>query len=105
MDAASVAMVSLKLGVGLFETYRCDHPVNLGVNMKTMAMALKCAENDDPCTIEFNASNDDSNLLLEFVNEVDRSKQVCVLVSSCSNQSLADPHALDGHRRTGNRGS
>lgn len=42
MDASHVALVSLKLEVGLFESYRCDRTISLGLSLANMSKALKC---------------------------------------------------------------
>lgn len=60
MDSSHVALVSLKLEVGLFESYRCDRTINLGLSLASMAKALKCANNDDTCMIRYEESDGDS---------------------------------------------
>lgn len=60
MDSSHVALVSLKLEVGLFETYRCDRTINLGMSLANMAKALKCANNDDTCLIRYEENDADS---------------------------------------------
>lgn len=52
----------------MFEIYRIDRSISLGISMKNMAMALKCAGNDDSCLIQYDESNDTS-LQLTFVDE------------------------------------
>lgn len=36
MDNSHVALVSLKLLAEQFESYRCDHPIPLGVNVSSV---------------------------------------------------------------------
>lgn len=38
--------------VGLFDTYRCDRTINLGLSLANMSKALKCANNDDTCMLK-----------------------------------------------------
>lgn len=63
MDSSHVALVSLKMDVGMFESYRCDRTINLGLSLAGMARALKCANNEDTCLIRYE-ENDDSVLFL-----------------------------------------
>lgn len=60
MDSSHVALVSLKLEVGMFETYRCDRTINLGLSLSSMARALKCANNDDTCMIRYEENDGDA---------------------------------------------
>ena len=60
MDSSHVALVSLKMEAGLFDTYRCDRTVNLGMSLANMQKALKCANNDDNCMIKFDDSETDN---------------------------------------------
>uniref|UniRef100_A0AC34QUQ7 Proliferating cell nuclear antigen n=1 Tax=Panagrolaimus sp. JU765 TaxID=591449 RepID=A0AC34QUQ7_9BILA len=60
MDSSHVALVSLKLGIDLFEAYRCDRTINLGLNLTNVAKALKCANNDDVCVLRFTDQDQDN---------------------------------------------
>ncbi|KAK6038631.1 proliferating cell nuclear antigen domain protein [Cooperia oncophora] len=53
-------MCRLKIGVGLFDTYRCDRTINLGMSLANMSKALKCANNDDTCMIKYEEGDSDS---------------------------------------------
>ena len=46
--------------MGLFDTYRCDRTINLGISLKNMSNALKCANNDDGCMIKYEENEGDS---------------------------------------------
>jgi len=74
MDGSHVALVSMRLGSGIFDTYRCDRTINIGLSTKNMATALKCAGNDDTCLIRYDENADDS-VTLSFVDDKHRRKQ------------------------------
>lgn len=60
MDASHVALVSLKLGIGIFEAYRCDRTISLGLSLNDLSKILKCAKNEDTCLIRFEDTDNDS---------------------------------------------
>ena len=60
MDNSHVALVSVKLHADGFALYRCDRPLPLGVNMGALTKVLKCAKDDDKCTLK---ATDDGDLL------------------------------------------
>lgn len=74
MDGSHVALVTMKLGVGLFDAYRCDRNVNIGLSMKNMAVALKCAGSDDTCQIRYD-DTENENVLFTFIDEKHRRTQ------------------------------
>jgi len=74
MDGSHVALISLRLGVSLFDAYRCDRSVKLGLAMKNFSVALKCAGSDDTCQIRFDETESE-NVMLTFVDEKHRRKQ------------------------------
>jgi len=47
MDSSHVSLVSLRLGSDGFQSYRCEKPMTLGVNVGHLVKILKCAGNDD----------------------------------------------------------
>jgi proliferating cell nuclear antigen len=52
MDNSHVALVAVKLNADGFAFYRCDRPIPLGVNLATLFKVLKCAKDDDKCTLK-----------------------------------------------------
>jgi proliferating cell nuclear antigen len=60
MDNSHVALVSVKLHADGFALYRCDRPIPLGVNLGSLTKVLKCAKDDDKCTLK---ATDDADLL------------------------------------------
>lgn len=68
MDASHVALVALKLEIGLFDSYRCDRTINIGINMGNLTKALKCASSDDSCMLRY--ADDESDLVtFTFIDE------------------------------------
>ncbi|KAI0085859.1 proliferating cell nuclear antigen, N-terminal domain-containing protein [Irpex rosettiformis] len=65
MDNSHVALVAVKLAASGFKKYRCDRPMPLGVNLTSLTKVLKCAKDDDTCTLK---ASDDGDLL-NFVYE------------------------------------
>jgi proliferating cell nuclear antigen len=51
MDSSHVSLVSLFLKSEGFESFQCDTPVTLGVNLVSFYKMLKCAANEDSMTI------------------------------------------------------
>ncbi|KAI0259437.1 proliferating cell nuclear antigen, N-terminal domain-containing protein [Gloeopeniophorella convolvens] len=64
MDNSHVALVSVKLHADGFATYRCDRPIPLGVNLNSLTKVLKCAKDDDSCTLK--ATDDGDVLSLKY---------------------------------------
>ncbi|KAI0338851.1 proliferating cell nuclear antigen [Trametopsis cervina] len=65
MDNSHVALVAVKLESTGFKKYRCDRPMPLGVNLTSLTKVLKCAKDDDTCTLK---ASDDGDVL-NFVYE------------------------------------
>ncbi|KAF7331618.1 Proliferating cell nuclear antigen [Mycena kentingensis (nom. inval.)] len=68
MDNSHVALVSVKLEESGFKRYRCDRPMPLGVNLASLTKVLKCAKDDDECTIKAADEADLLNLVYEAKN-------------------------------------
>jgi proliferating cell nuclear antigen len=60
MDNSHVALVAVKLDASSFQKYRCDRPMPLGVNLGALGKVLKCAKDDDICTL---SATDDADVL------------------------------------------
>lgn len=91
MDSSHVALVSLKLEVGLFETYRCDRTINLGISLANMAKALKCANNDDTCLIKYDDSETDSIVFCFVDTKRDKTQEVTVKLMDIDSEHLGIP--------------
>src|ERR1700692_894953 len=64
MDNSHVALVSVKLHADGFALYSCDRPIPLGVNLGSLTKVLKCAKDDDKCTLK--ATDDGDVLSLKY---------------------------------------
>lgn len=60
MDNSHVALVAVDLKADGFATYRCDRPIPLGVNLNSLSKVLRCAKDDDICTLK---ASDDADIL------------------------------------------
>lgn len=65
MDTSHVALVSLQLKEDMFEPYRCDRNIALGINLNSLSKVLKCANNDDIVTIKAEDEPDTLNMQFE----------------------------------------
>ena len=65
MDNSHVALVSVELERAGFAKYRCDRPIPLGVNLNSLTKILKCAKDDDVCTLKASDDADSLNLTYE----------------------------------------
>lgn len=65
MDNSHVALVAVYLEAAGFKRYRCDRPMPLGVNLSSLTKVLKCAKDDDECTLKAADEADVLNLVYE----------------------------------------
>lgn len=70
MDNSHVALVSVQLEAAGFKRYRCDRPMPLGVNLGSLTKVLKCAKDDDECTLKAADEPDILNLVYEGKREL-----------------------------------
>ena len=70
MDNSHVALVAVKLLASGFKRYRCDRPMPLGVNLTSLTKVLKCAKDDDICTLKAADEADVLNLVYEAKSEL-----------------------------------
>lgn len=70
MDNSHVALVSVKFQAPAFKRYRCDRPIPLGVNLTSLTKVLKCAKDDDICTLKAADEGDVLNLVYEAKSEL-----------------------------------
>ncbi|KAJ7283227.1 proliferating cell nuclear antigen, N-terminal domain-containing protein [Mycena rebaudengoi] len=68
MDNSHVALVAVHLAAAGFKRYRCDRPMPLGVNLASLTKVLKCAKDDDECTLKAADDADILNLVYEAKN-------------------------------------
>lgn len=72
MDNSHVALVAVHLGTSAFKPYRCDRPMPLGVNLTSLTKVLKCAKDDDICTLKAADEADILNLVYEAKSALSR---------------------------------
>lgn len=65
MDNSHVALVSVNMKATGFKRYRCDRPMPLGVNLGSLTKVLRCAKDDDTCTLKAADEADVLNLVYE----------------------------------------
>ncbi|KAG6734967.1 hypothetical protein I3842_01G296400 [Carya illinoinensis] len=65
MDASHVALVALLLRSEVFEHYRCDRNLSMGMNLNNMAKMLKCADNNGIVTIKADDGTDCVTFMFE----------------------------------------
>uniref|UniRef100_A0A8H7XNX0 Proliferating cell nuclear antigen PCNA N-terminal domain-containing protein n=1 Tax=Psilocybe cubensis TaxID=181762 RepID=A0A8H7XNX0_PSICU len=82
MDNSHVALVSVKFGAPGFKRYRCDRPMPLGVNLASLTKVLKCAKDDDICTLKAADEADVLNLVYEAKSEFFWTRRVASRVFS-----------------------
>ncbi|KAJ7174251.1 proliferating cell nuclear antigen, N-terminal domain-containing protein [Mycena filopes] len=68
MDNSHVALVAVHLEAAGFKRFRCDRPMPLGVNLNSLTKVLKCAKDDDECTLKAADDADVLNLVYEAKN-------------------------------------
>ncbi|KAJ7711259.1 proliferating cell nuclear antigen, N-terminal domain-containing protein [Mycena metata] len=68
MDNSHVALVAVHLQAAGFKRFRCDRPMPLGVNLGSLTKVLKCAKDDDECTLKAADEADVLNLVYEAKN-------------------------------------
>ncbi|XP_041485383.1 proliferating cell nuclear antigen-like [Lytechinus variegatus] len=69
MDSSHVALTALTLKKDLFDQFRCDRNVTLGLGHAVFSKILKCAANDDIITIKADDEPDEVNLVFQSAND------------------------------------
>ena len=67
MDSSHVALVAMHLSAKGFDSFKCDEPVTLGVNLGSILKILKCGDANDVLTLRTNEEN--SELKFQFENQ------------------------------------
>ncbi|KAJ9098751.1 hypothetical protein QFC21_004399 [Naganishia friedmannii] len=68
MDNSHVALVTVQLEAGEFDSYRCDRNMPLGVNLGSLTKILRCAKDNDVVTLKASDDADSLTLLFESPN-------------------------------------
>ncbi|THH15461.1 hypothetical protein EW146_g5026 [Bondarzewia mesenterica] len=90
MDNSHVALVSVKLDASGFRKYRCDRPIPLGVNLVSLTKVIKCAKDDDLCTLKASDDGDILSLTYEARNS-DRIAEYEVKLMDIESDTLGIP--------------
>jgi len=90
MDTSHVSLVALLLRGDGFDHYRCDRPLSLGINMGSLTKVLKCATNDDVCTLKATDEADKLTLMFES-KEGDRVSEFDVKLMDIDSEHLGIP--------------
>jgi len=90
MDNSHVALVAVKLLASGFKRYRCDRPMPLGVNLTSLTKVLKCAKDDDICTLKAGDQADVLNLVYEAKNS-DRIAEYDMKLMDIDSETLGIP--------------
>mmetsp|Transcript_38786 Transcript_38786/g.51108 ORF Transcript_38786/g.51108 Transcript_38786/m.51108 type:complete len:261 (+) Transcript_38786:123-905(+) len=65
MDSSHVSLCALMLRMDMFDHYRADRNISLGVNITNFAKILKCAGNDDIVTLRAEDTPDTLTMMFE----------------------------------------
>ncbi|KAF8552672.1 proliferating cell nuclear antigen [Imleria badia] len=90
MDNSHVALVAVHLEASGFKKYRCDRPMPLGVNLNSLTKVMKCAKDDDICTIKSSDDADVLNLVYEAKNS-DRIAEYDMKLMDIDSENLGIP--------------
>lgn len=65
MDASHVALVAMHLSAKGFDSFKCEEPIALGVNLGSILKILKCGDANDVLTLKTNEENSELKFQLE----------------------------------------
>jgi len=68
MDSSHVSLCAVMLRADLFDHYRCDRSVALGINFASLSKILKCAGNEDIITMKADDEGEAINFMFETQN-------------------------------------
>jgi len=88
MDGSHVALVSLKLEIGLFETYRCDRTISLGMSLTELSKIFKCSKANDTCMIRFEDGAGSDNVGFTFEDDKGRKQNITLKLMDIDNEHL-----------------
>ncbi|CAL1705850.1 unnamed protein product [Somion occarium] len=91
MDNSHVALVSVLLKEDGFEEYRCDRPMPLGVNLTSLTKVLKCAKDDDVCTLKAGGDGADTLSLTYEARNSDRIAEYDLKLMDIDSDKLGIP--------------
>ncbi|PPQ94782.1 hypothetical protein CVT25_008375 [Psilocybe cyanescens] len=65
MDNSHIALVSVEIGAPGFTSYRCDRTMPLGVDLTSLTKVLRCAKDENICTLKAADEADVLNLVYD----------------------------------------
>jgi proliferating cell nuclear antigen len=90
MDNSHVALVSMMLRSEVFEPYRCDRNVALGINLNSLTKVLRAAQSSDVLTLKAEDSPDVVNLIFESAS-ADRISEYDIKLMDIDQEHLGIP--------------
>ncbi|TPX49186.1 hypothetical protein SeLEV6574_g01622 [Synchytrium endobioticum] len=90
MDNSHVALVILSLKAGMFDPFRCDRNLSIGINLASLGKIMKCAANDDVLTIKADDQQDTLSLTFEN-NSQDRVSEYDLKLMDIDSEHLGIP--------------
>lgn len=90
MDESNIALVSFKLGVEGFSSYRCDRNIPLGINVESLMKVLRSGNNDDVLTLRAEDQGSNLNLIFEDATQ-DRISEYSLKLMDIDQQSFGMP--------------
>jgi len=90
MDSSHVSLVQVNLNQDMFDHYRCDRTISLGINSNNMGKMLKCAGNDDVITLKAEDTGDTLTLMFESAGQ-DRIADFELKLIDIDNEQLGIP--------------
>ena len=90
MDNSHVALVSMLLKAEVFQPYRCDRNVALGINLGSLTKVLRAAQGDDILTLKAEDAPDVVNMVFESA-EADRLSEYDIKLMDIDQEHLGIP--------------
>lgn len=91
MDDAHIALVSMKLGVEAFSSYRCDRSISLGLNIESLLKVLRTANNNDVLTMRAEDDGDLLTLVFEDSSNPDRISEYNLKLLNIDQEHMSIP--------------
>lgn len=91
MEESHIALVSMKLGVDSFVSYRCDRAIPLGINVESLTKILKSANTSDTMTIRAEDDGDILGLVFESSDVPDRISEYNLKLMNIEQEHLSIP--------------
>ena len=90
MDNSHVALVSMMLKAEMFNLFRCDRNIALGINLTSLTKVLRAAQNQDILTLKAEDAPDVVNLVFENT-DTDRLAEYDIKLMDIDQEHLGIP--------------